>query len=147
MLDYLLVLFIISYHDNFCQKSHKTENNKIQAAHIKKEVRAVCQSVDRFLQVSCHWPICDINIKVGLRNYWPWNGLKLPTATAHWRCYREVFAPKTENMWRIIKNKRVIMTLPELQIWVCDGFSKPVCHLFQRIFNILFVGWLVINRQ
>ena len=21
------------------------------------------------------------------------------------------------------------MTLPELQIWVCDGFSKPVCHL------------------
>ena len=43
--------------------------------------------------------------------------------------YREVFAPKTENMWRIIKNKRVIMTLPELQIWVCDGFSKPVCHL------------------
>ena len=49
--------------------------------------------------------------------------------------YREVFAPKTENMWRIIKNKRVIMTLPELQIWVCDGFSKPVCHLFQRIFQ------------
>ena len=43
--------------------------------------------------------------------------------------YREVFAPKTENMWRIIKNKRVIMTLPELQVWVCDGFSKPVCHL------------------
>ena len=29
----------------------------------------------------------------------------------------------------IPKNKRVIMTLPELQIWVCDGFSKPVCHL------------------
>ena len=29
MLDYLLVLAIISYHDNFCQKSHKTENNKI----------------------------------------------------------------------------------------------------------------------
>ena len=43
--------------------------------------------------------------------------------------YRVVFAPKTENMWRIIKNKRVIMTLPELQIWVCDGFSKPVYHL------------------
>ena len=43
--------------------------------------------------------------------------------------YQLVFAPKTENMWRIIKNKRVIMTLPELQIWVCDGFSKPVCHL------------------
>nr|DAI25942.1 MAG TPA: hypothetical protein [Caudoviricetes sp.] len=21
------------------------------------------------------------------------------------------------------------MTLPELQIWVCDGFSKPVYHL------------------
>ena len=49
--------------------------------------------------------------------------------------YREVFSSKTENMWRIIKNKRVIMTLPELQIWVCDGFSKPVYHLFQRIFQ------------
>ena len=43
--------------------------------------------------------------------------------------YRVVFAPKTENIRRIIKNKRVIMTLPELQIWVCDGFSKPVYHL------------------
>ena len=42
-------------------------------------MRAVCQSVDRFLKVSCRWPICDINIKVGLRNYWPWNSLKLPT--------------------------------------------------------------------